>query len=244
MVALGDSITQEGGWLGMIEATLAGQYPGLGLPPIVNAGIGGQMAGHMAARFERDVLAHRPSVITISAGINDVWHRLGGPEDPGVVDDYGRHLQGMVRAGLAAGARVLLLTPTLIEEDPASEGNRRLAAFVARCRAVAGAARAWSAADGGSGDAAGCVLVDLHGLFLQALRRLGAGIRPAGLTRDGVHMAPLGDFVMAVGVLRALGVPDGRIAAAAPARRLGFDLRRLAEVLGTGGAAGPAAAGG
>lgn len=230
LVALGDSITQEGGWLRMIEATLAGQYPRLGLPPIVNAGIGGQTAGEMAARFVRDVLVHRPSVITISAGINDVWHRLGGPEDPGVLEAYGRHLQGMVVAGRAAGARVLLLTPTLIEEDPASEGNRRLAAYLARCRQVAAAT--------------GRVLVDLHGLFLEVLRRAGTGARPAGLTRDGVHMAPPGDFVMAVGVLRALGVPEERIAAAAPAREPGFDHHWLSAVLGRGTAAGPATAGG
>jgi hypothetical protein len=36
------------------------------------------------------------------------------------------------------------------------------------------------------------------------------------LTGDGVHMQPLGDGVMAVGVLRGLGVPDAKIAASKP----------------------------
>jgi hypothetical protein len=31
------------------------------------------------------------------------------------------------------------------------------------------------------------------------------------LTTDGVHMSPLGDALMAVGVLRGLGVPDHQI---------------------------------
>jgi hypothetical protein len=31
------------------------------------------------------------------------------------------------------------------------------------------------------------------------------------LTGDGVHMKPLGDAIMAVGVLRALGVPDEKL---------------------------------
>jgi hypothetical protein len=33
------------------------------------------------------------------------------------------------------------------------------------------------------------------------------------LTGDGVHMKPLGDGIMAAGVLRALGVPDAKIGA-------------------------------
>jgi hypothetical protein len=35
------------------------------------------------------------------------------------------------------------------------------------------------------------------------------------LTADGVHMKPLGDALMAIGVLRALGVPDQQIRSAA-----------------------------
>jgi len=33
----------------------------------------------------------------------------------------------------------------------------------------------------------------------------------AWLTSDGVHMSPAGDALMAIGVLRALGVPDDTI---------------------------------
>lgn len=55
-------------------------------------------------------------------------------------------------------------------------------------------------------------LVDLHGMFLTALKRKPAD-RKTWLTGDGVHMNALGDGIMAAGVLRALGVPDAKIAA-------------------------------
>ena len=41
------------------------------------------------------------------------------------------------------------------------------------------------------------------------------------LTSDGVHMNPLGDALMAIGVLRALGVPDEAIQAGNAAQERG-----------------------
>jgi hypothetical protein len=52
-------------------------------------------------------------------------------------------------------------------------------------------------------------------MFLTALAKKPAGEGDKWLTRDGVHMKPMGDALMALGVLRALGVPDAKIAAGA-----------------------------
>jgi hypothetical protein len=40
-------------------------------------------------------------------------------------------------------------------------------------------------------------------------------VKGTWLTGDGVHMKPLGDAIMAAGVLRALGVPDAKVGAEA-----------------------------
>ena len=56
-----------------------------------------------------------------------------------------------------------------------------------------------------------CQIVDLHGMFLAALKQKPAGEKGNWLTGDGVHMKPLGDAIMATGVLRALGVPDDKL---------------------------------
>ena len=85
IVAIGDSITQAGGYLKDVDAVLAKRYPALKLPPIRNVGISGQKAEDLVKRFQHDVVDKKPAVVTISVGINDVWHRAGQPHDPNVL---------------------------------------------------------------------------------------------------------------------------------------------------------------
>src|SRR4051812_39207289 len=66
IVAMGDSITEQGGYLKMVDRVLAEQYPDLKLPKIKNAGKSGHKAEDMVKRFEKDVVAHKPAVVTIS----------------------------------------------------------------------------------------------------------------------------------------------------------------------------------
>ena len=200
IVAIGDSITAGGGYLRDIDAALAGLYPALQLPKIINAGIGGQKAEDLVGRFQRDVVDRKPAVVTLSIGINDVWHRLNAPHDAQVLKAYKENVAKMVAMAQAKGIKVILLTPTLIQEDPAAEGNQRLVKYVDAMKAIAQAKK--------------CGLADLHGMFLEALKHKPAGVQGNWLTGDGVHMQPLGDAVMAAGVLRALGVPDRSLAQA------------------------------
>ena len=84
-----------------------------------------------------------------------------------------------------------MLTPTLIEEKAGSEGNKRLAAYVEAEKQIAAEKK--------------CHLVDLHGMFLTALKSRPAGPIGNWLTADGVHMKPAGDAIMAIGILQAAG---------------------------------------
>lgn len=203
IVAIGDSITQAGGYLRDIDAVLAQQYPDLKIPAVVNKGIGGQKAEDLAARFDNDVVKLKPTYVTLSIGVNDVWHRVDKPHDENVLAAYKTNVGKMVDQAQQAGIKVILLTPTLLQEDPNSEGNKRLAAYIAAEKQIAAEKK--------------CQIVDLHEMFVTALKQ-----KPAGegnwLTTDGVHMKPTGDAIMAVGVLRALGVPDAKIAASEPAK--------------------------
>ena len=77
------------------------------------------------------------------------------------------------------------------------------------------------------------VVADLHALFLTALTRKPDGL---ALTADGVHMSIYGDALMAIGILRALGVPDATIAAtdtlpALQMRTWGMPLQKAADLL-------------
>ncbi len=199
IVAIGDSITAAGGYLRDMDAVLAGQYPGLKIPKVINKGISGQKAEDLVKRFDKDVVQLKPAFVTISIGINDVWHRLDKPHDEKVLADYEGNVAKMVDEAQKAGIKVILLTPTLIQEDPGAEGNQRLAMYVTAEKKIAAEKK--------------CQLVDLHGMFLTALKQKPAGQKGNWLTGDGVHMKPLGDAAMAIGALRAMGVPDAKIAA-------------------------------
>lgn len=197
IVAIGDSITAGGGYLRDIDAVLKSQYADMKLPNVINKGIGGQKAEDLVRRFDADVVKLKPACVTISIGINDVWHRLGGPHDAKVLAAYKSNVATMVDRAQQAGIRVILLTPTLIQEDSNSEGNKRLLLYVEAEKQIAAEKK--------------CQFVDLHGMFRAALKQKPATVKGNWLTSDGVHMSPLGDAVMATGVLRALGVPDAKL---------------------------------
>lgn len=212
IVAIGDSITQASGYLRAMDAVFAQQYPDLKIPKIVNVGISGQKAEDLVKRFEKDVVARKPAIVTISIGINDVWHRLDKPHDDKVLDAYKQNVEKMVEMAQAAKVRVYLVAPTVIGEDPKTEGNMRLAKYIAAGKDIARRHK--------------CTYVDLHALFLRAVEehgkknpgakppRVEAGGLPHGrFTEDGVHMKPQGDTLMAVGILRAMGVPDEKMKA-------------------------------
>lgn len=56
-------------------------------PVIVNAGISGNRAADLAARWSADVLAHDPSLVSILIGINDTWRRYD-ENDPTTPEDF------------------------------------------------------------------------------------------------------------------------------------------------------------
>ncbi|MEV6269694.1 SGNH/GDSL hydrolase family protein [Kribbella sp. NPDC051936] len=56
-------------------------------PAIVNAGISGNRAADLAARWSADVLAHDPSLVSILIGINDTWRRYD-EDDPTTPEDF------------------------------------------------------------------------------------------------------------------------------------------------------------
>lgn len=198
VVAIGDSITAGGGYLRATDAALAELYPALKFPKIINAGVSGQKAEQLIARFQKDVIDRKPAAVTISIGINDVWHRMKAPHDENILKAYKENVAKMVDMAQANGIMVILLTPTLIQENPDGEANQRLVQYVDAMKAVALEKK--------------CGLADLHALFLEALKHKPADIRGNWLTKDGVHMSPLGNAIMATGVLRALGVPDAELA--------------------------------
>lgn len=194
IVALGDSITQAGGYLAFMKRVLGRNYPDLKIE-IVNAGISGHKSTDMSARLKRDVIDKNPSVVTISCGVNDVWHGFYTPPRGVDLETYRSLMSKMVDdLRSATRAEIFLLTPTIIKEDLHSPENLKLEAYCNEVRRLAAEKN--------------CTLVDLNQSFNLLLRAAQTGGAPGfHLTTDGVHMRPAGDFVMGAAILRAMGVP-------------------------------------
>ena len=189
---LGDSITaagrRKGGYCQLVLSALNKQ--GLEVTGVF-AGIGGHKSNQMLARLERDVLKHKPDWMTLSCGVNDVWHGARGvPLEP-----YKKNITEIVTRAQAAGVKVMILTSTMIKEDQSNALNQKLLPYNAFLRRLAKEKK--------------CLLADLNAEMQEALKKFPADA-PKGkqLTSDGVHMNALGNAMMAKGVLRAFGLTD------------------------------------
>jgi len=207
---LGDSITQfgdgPGGYVWLVRHFLANLYPGQKIETL-NAGISGNKSNDMIARYQTDVLDKKPDLLTISVGVNDVWHGfydnhpLGDGPRGLKLEDYKRNVEEMVTKAEATGARVVLLAATPIYEDFSNRENAKQAAFNAALKDIAKRHR--------------LIYVD----YQKAMRDIVSTYRKRTggsdnfLTTDGVHMNAEGNKVMAHTLLTALGISPSAQAA-------------------------------
>jgi lysophospholipase L1-like esterase len=119
VVFYGDSITQEGGYARLVEAYVATRFPSWDVR-FYNSGVGGDRvsgggAGGIEERLERDVIAHRPSVVTIMLGMNDGGYKQ---YDAATFAQYAAGYRSIVRRLKAAlpGVRLTLIQPSPFDD--------------------------------------------------------------------------------------------------------------------------------
>lgn len=203
-VFIGDSITDCGrrddpeglgnGYVRLIRDHLLARSPDRA-PKVINKGIGGDRVLELAARWEQDVIAAHPQVLSIKIGINDVWRQLNpASAHQGVsVEDYlaayGKLLDDTIKAD--PKVRIVLCEPSVISPPQPAEGNQKLKPYVAAVRELASA----------HPEHVVCV-AGLHAACLAADRA-----RPeVQWWPDGVHPSSAGHMVLARTWLGAAGV--------------------------------------
>lgn len=196
---LGDSITQGGmGPTGYVSLVIQGLKSAGVQASAIGAGISGHKSNDMLARLQRDVLDKKPAWMTVSCGVNDVWHGAKGVP----LEAYRENLTQIVERAQAAGIKVVILTATMIGENPGEANNQKLAPYNEFLRGLAKDKK--------------CLLADLNADMQQELAEREKTGQKRGnlLTSDGVHMNPRGNMMMAAGVLRALGLDAAALAKA------------------------------
>ena len=197
---LGDSITQQGnggpgGYVQLVGSGLAANGVKV---EIIGAGISGHKSNQMLERLERDVLSKKPQWMTLSCGVNDVWHGAKGVP----LEDYKKNITAIVDQAQAAGVKVVILTSTMIRENPETAENQKLAAYNDFLRALAAEKK--------------CMLADLNAdmqAIIAAANKAGP-VQGNILTSDGVHMAYPGNEMMAAGVLKGFGLDAAELSKA------------------------------
>jgi acyl-CoA thioesterase-1 len=146
---------------------------------VVNTGINGNRMLDLAARRQRDVLAHNADIVSVLIGVNDTWRRYDNNEHTSTEsfeNDYRRLLEPIARAG----SRLVLVEPFLLPVTEDQHAWREdLDPRIAVVRALAldyGAALV--AADAG-------------------LARSAASFGQAAITFDGVHPTSVGHELLA-----------------------------------------------
>jgi acyl-CoA thioesterase I len=228
LVCLGDSLTQ--GTIGASYVDILRERLGPGAR-VVNAGVDGDTVVNLLRRAARDVAPHRPDLVTVLVGLNDIGAAYGGaaqhayyrlvkrtPLDltPARFGAAYRRLIAELRA--RTGAAVALCTPTTIGEVPDDPVQHLVDAYATVVRALA--------------LQEGLPLIDLRAAFASAIAAdprpgppykiwqapldsmaVARGASYAGLAArrglrllcDGVHLAGPGAELVAETMLPAVG---------------------------------------
>ncbi|MGA0898952.1 MAG: SGNH/GDSL hydrolase family protein [Luteolibacter sp.] len=216
---MGDSITQAGnkpnGYCSLVIKGL--EANGLRVNKIP-AGKSGNKSSDMLKRLDEAVIGKKPDWMTLSCGVNDVWHFklvLGNRTFEGIgIDDYKKNITEILDKCQRAGIKVMVLTSTMIGEDPSKELNQDMIPYNDFLRKIA--------------KDKGLLLADLN-LDMQAKLKTIPDVpgRPGNfgkffyggdvqnkLTTDGCHMNAEGNKMMARGILRAFGLNLDQLAKA------------------------------
>jgi hypothetical protein len=122
-VMAGDSITAQRQHTNYIEAYYRTRFPKMNLR-FRNSGIGGNTTGSVLARFDYDVAAWKPTIVSIELAMNDV----------GAGDDPAKYIKGMRE--LIEKIRAIPAQPVLISSSPVDDGSKMGAWKSDRCRRI------------------------------------------------------------------------------------------------------------
>jgi lysophospholipase L1-like esterase len=216
---MGDSITEggnkKGGYVSLIMAALKSHELNVKHIP---AGKSGNKSIDMLARLDNAVISKKPQWMTLSCGVNDVWHFklvLGDRTFEGIgIDDYKKNITAILDKVKAADIKVMILTCTMIGEDPSKEINQMMIPYNDFLRQIA-KERMLPLADLNTEMQAQLKTIpDVLGKPTNFGSFFYGGDVQNKLTTDGCHMNDEGNKMMARGVLRAFGMTDEQIATA------------------------------
>lgn len=126
IVFFGDSITDSAknsnpnypygaGYFNMVKSELDVFYPQFNLK-LYNEGISGNKTENLLERFDKDVVPHKPDLVVLFIGINDVWHPVEFGGMPVFSEIFSR-LDTLIERIEVLNSKVVIMTPFLFPTD-------------------------------------------------------------------------------------------------------------------------------
>jgi lysophospholipase L1-like esterase len=209
VVFAGDSITHQCLYTQYIENFFFTRFPERAIH-FHNAGVRGDAAADVLARFDDDIAVHEPRYVTLLLGMND-----GGYEGVGQ-DRFERYKSG-VGALLdrieAIGAQAILLTPTMFDhqvvEQRQGDATWRFdgKSFSPDYNAVMAFYGAWLREEGRRRNVP---VVDLWSALNRHTREQRLQDPEFTMVQDAIHPGPAGQMVMAFEFIDQLVSPEHR----------------------------------
>jgi lysophospholipase L1-like esterase len=194
VVVMGDSITEQRLYSNYLEMWTITRFPAWDLT-FRNVGIGGDRSVGGNSRFKRDVLAYKPTALTVDFGMNDGGYQAFKEETFQV---YMKGLQGIADQAKAAKIRVAWVTPQPIERgEPGPQlvaYNETLEKFSAGVGEIAK-----------KNDGLFCDEFHPYLSVMENARKTDPKIRITG--GDAVHPGPPGQALMAASILKGMHFP-------------------------------------
>jgi len=146
---IGDSITDAGrleaayrpfgyGYVHFVAYGLLAKYPEYNLS-IINTGISGDTIVDLDYRWKKDCLNHKPDILSVLIGINDVFRQYTGRLDEAVLlDEYQltyKRLLSLVKEKY--NCQLILIEPFMFCDDKANPAYKALQQYIHAVRALA-----------------------------------------------------------------------------------------------------------
>jgi len=197
VVMIGDSITEQHLYSNYVEMWTVTRYPHWKIT-FRNVGIGGDRSVGGNSRFERDVLLHKPTAMTVDFGMNDGGYREFSEQ---TFKPYMDGLQGMADQAKAASIRTAWVTPQPLDND--EQGSTALTGYNQTLEKFSDGVKTIATKNNGT-------FVDQFHPYLSLLdsarskgpkyNRITAG--------DAVHPGPPGQALMAASILKGMNFPS------------------------------------
>ena len=200
VVFLGDSLTAARTYGKFIENYTLLRYPNRKVR-FINAGFGGDTAEGGLKRLERDVFAHKATVLTVAFGTNDIGWGVYADEEH--KQKYLDAVRGIVTACRERGVRVYLCSAAVTGADPAKSEDSFL-------QKMCDEGMALSKSLGGEA-------IDVQRSMREVQKRVWAwngkvhtkddSKKDSLHVADGVHLNDLGQLAMAFAILKGWNAP-------------------------------------